>query len=177
MHYTLGTVGNLYNFVYNSLLHLLGNSVDDGQVYRNGDPNTNGSTDPTHSQLAKDHDNHPFHTLAAMLAKYAVADVGTAIAAKWKGRPGVDPSEVAADYLVHPFDCTWQDGMVKTWAASHAAHIRRGESATEWEALRREHEKEIRDRIEDAGQRSKRTWDYLNRYYEDIFGEKNKVKK
>ena len=88
MHYTLGMVSNAYNFVYGSLIHLVGNSVDDQQVLRLGDPNKNGSTNPTHSQLAKDHDNHPFHTLAARLAKVAVS----------KGRTGDGPTTGRRSY-------------------------------------------------------------------------------
>lgn len=170
-------MANIYNFVYNSLLHLLGNSVDDGQVYRTGDPNTNGSTDPTHSQLAKDHDNHPFHTLAALLAKEAVAKVGATMATRWRGDLSASPGDTAAAFLIHPFDSQWQDDLVRNWATGHPAQVKRGESATEWEALRKEHEQEIRDGIKRAGERSQRTWDYLNKHYEEIFGEKNQVKR
>jgi hypothetical protein len=176
MHYTVGMVGNLYNFVYNSLLHLMGNSVSDEQVYRAGDPNTNGSTDPTHSQLAKDHDNHPFHTLAAGLAKEAVGKVGGAMAAYWKGDATGNPGQVAASYLVHPYDCAWQDQKVTAWAKSHAAQVKRGESSTEWAALRKEHEQEVRDGIKKVGGRSQEIWNYINENYEIISGERNQVK-
>ena len=143
-------IGNLYNSVYNSRLHLLGNSVSDEQVYRAGDPNINGSTDPTPAQLAKDHDNHPFHTLAGA---------------------------TAASYLVHPYDTSWQDQTVRNWAQAHPNQVKRGESSTEWEALRKEHEQEIRENIKKISNMSQSTWDYLNKNYEVIFGEKNKVKR
>ncbi len=177
MHYTIGTVGNLYNFVYNSLLHLMGNSVSDEQVYRSGDPNTNGSTDPTHSQLAKDHDNHPFHTLATSLAKDAVHKVGVAMATRWQGDINVDPGAVAAAYLVHPFDSSWQDQAVLSWAKTHPKQIKRGESSTEWVALRKEHEQEIRDGIKKVSENSGNLWRYINENYDTIFGEKNQVKR
>jgi hypothetical protein len=177
MHYTVGMVGNLYNFVNNSLLHLIANSVSDEQVYRAGDPNTNGSTNPTHSQLAKDHDNHPFHTLAAKLAKAAVADVGAAMAARWRGDASADPGAVAIAYLTHPFETTWQDQAVMAWAQSHPQQVKRGASSTEWASLRKEHEQEVRDGIKKMGERSQALWDYINKNYEMIFGEKNQVKK
>ena len=177
MHYTVGTVGNVYNFIYGSLLQLAGNSVDDEQVLRTGDPNTNGSTNPSHSQLAKDHDNHAFHTLAVSLAKYAVTNIGKAMAASWSGDATANPARRAAAFLVHPMDCAWQDAIVASWANTHPQQVKRGESSTEWEALRKEHEKEARDGINKVGQRSKETWDYLNDNYEAIFGEKNQVKK
>jgi hypothetical protein len=177
MHYSIGMIGNIYNFIYNSLLHLVGNSVDDYQVVKNGDPYTNGSTNPSHSQLAKDHDNHPFHTLAALLAKEAVKKVGTAMAASWNGPTNLNPAQVAAAYLTHPMDCSWQDQIVVAWAKTHPNEVKRGESSTEWEALRKAHEQEVRDRINQVGKRSQETWDYLNKNYEAIFGEKNQVKK
>jgi hypothetical protein len=152
----------LANFVINSLLKLVGNSVSDEQVYRTGDPNTNGSTDPSHSQLAKDHDNHPFHVLAVILAKEAVKNVGAAMAARWNGDATADPSAIAAAYFVHPLDCSWQDTFVTNWANSHPAQVKLGESATKLEALHKAHEKEINA-----------SWEYLNRNYEEIFGEKD----
>src|SRR3712207_7743973 len=36
-------------------------------------------TDPSHSQLAKDHFEHPLHSLAADLAREAVAGIGTVL--------------------------------------------------------------------------------------------------
>jgi Heterokaryon incompatibility protein Het-C len=60
MHYTLGMYGNSINFVFSSITQLLGNSIDDAQTETKGYPGDIGSTDPSHSQLAKDHDTHAF---------------------------------------------------------------------------------------------------------------------
>ena len=178
MHYTFGMIANVYNSVYGSLLHLVGNSVDDQQVLRVGDPNQNGSTDPTHSQLAKDHDNHPFHTLAATLAQEAVKNVGAAIAKRWwRNDLSADPALIATRYLTHPLDTTWQDEPVAKWAAKHPLQIVRGESATEWEALEKAHKQETIDAINNAGKRSKKLWDYINDNYDSIFLETNQVRK
>ena len=170
MHYTLGMVGNIFNWVYSTLIHLVGNSVDDQQVVRIGNPNTNGSTDPTHSQLAKDHDNHPFHTLAAQLARHTVLEVGKAMAQKWWGNGGgASPSVVAAQFICHPSDCTWQDQQVKAWGVAHPDQVKRGESATEWEALERAHKQEVMDNLERMRQGPRRSWNYVSKYYEDLF--------
>ncbi|SEN37510.1 Heterokaryon incompatibility protein Het-C [Duganella sp. CF517] len=178
MHYTLGMVANVYNFVYSSLIHLVGNSVDDQQILRIGDPNTNGSTDPTHSQLAKDHDNHPFHTLAASLAKVAVGQVGRAMAARWWGGDvSADPAAVAASFIVHPLDTNWQDAMVKEWAAKHPQQVLRGQSATEWEALEKAHKQETIDAINKTKKQSNDIWGYINKNYQSIFGTENQVRK
>jgi hypothetical protein len=177
IHYTLGMILNMQNFVWNSFLHILGNSVDDAQVQVRGDPNTNGSTDPSHSQLAKDHDNHPFHALAATLAMEAVLKVGKEMVARWDGDLASNPANVAAAYIVHPMDAQWQDTIVTNWALKHPKEIKRGTSSTEWEALRKEHEKEVREEIASIMKRSKSGWTYVNSNYENIFGEKNQVKK
>jgi hypothetical protein len=177
VHYTFGMVGNTYNFVFNSMLHLVGNSVDDGQVLGRGDPNTNGSTNPSHSQLAKDHDNHPFHMLAATLAKEAVLKVGKEMVARWNGGITANPANIATAYIVHPMDTQWQDTIVVNWANSHPKEIKRGASSTEWEAFKREHGKEVRKQIDSAKKNSKKGWNYINANYEAIFGEKNQVKR
>jgi hypothetical protein len=177
MHYTVGMISNSINFAANGGIHLVGNSVDDLQVELAGDPNTNNSTNPTHSQLAKDHDNHPFHVLAVKLAMSAVREVGKDMNARWHGDVKVDPISTAAAYLVHPMDCTWQDKIVSDWAMLHPQQIKRGASSTEWIALRREHEKEVRAKIEKANKQSKDMWNYVNTNYQAIFGEKNQVKK
>ena len=180
LHYTLGMVGNVFNWVYSTLIVLIGNSIDEEQVVRMGDPNKNGSTDPTHSQLAKDHDNHPFHILAAHLARHAVLEVGRSMAQQWFGTPNLgsisSPSAVAAAFLCHPEECTWQDSIVRSWGTANPKAVARGASATEWEALEKAHKKEVMDQIERMSSASKRSWKYVNKYYEDLFGSKETVK-
>nr|WP_286159359.1 HET-C-related protein [Janthinobacterium sp. HH01] len=178
MHYTLGMIGNSTNMVFSTLIQLMGNSVDDEQVVRVGDPNISGSTDPSHSQLAKDHDNHPFHTLAAQLAMLAVQEVGAAMAARWWNQPGAlgSPAELAAAFLAHPEDTTWQDERVKKWAATHPRELIRGESSTEWAALEKAHKKEVLDMLEKMNNDSQKRWKYINDNYNDLFG-KEKQKK
>jgi hypothetical protein len=177
MHYTFGMVNTVYNFFFNGILHLVGNSVDDGQVLGRGNPDTNGSTDPSHSQLAKDHDNHLFHVLAATLAKEAVRKVGMTLDARWGGNTTSDPAGAAATFIVHPMDSNWQDSIVTNWERSHPQEIKRGASSTEWEALRKEHEAEMREQVESVRKRSKGLWNYINENYETIFGEKSQVTK
>ncbi|MFN0063375.1 MAG: HET-C-related protein [Myxococcaceae bacterium] len=63
------------------------------------------STAPTHSQLAKDHDDHPLHTIAADCARNMVADVGLAMRDAWAGSLPVNGLvDRALRYLVHPDD-------------------------------------------------------------------------
>ena len=50
-------------------------------------------------------------------------------------------------------------------------------SNTEWQALRAEHEKEVREKIQQAQARSQQFWEYNNKHYQTLFGDKNQVKK
>ncbi|MFL4598890.1 hypothetical protein ACJ6WI_16655 [Stenotrophomonas maltophilia] len=151
---------NCYNFVYQQLLLLVGNSVDDAQTMFDSDPNKSGSTDPSHSQLAQQ----------------AVLQVGQAMAGQWRGDASRDPVKIAQSYLVHPNDTNWQDTIVAAWAKDHAAAIRRASSATELEHLHEEHEKHALESIRRLGRYGSDSWDYITRFYEDLFGEKNQVK-
>jgi hypothetical protein len=178
LHYTIGMVINIYNSVFSELIHIVGNSVDDQQVVRLGDPNKNGSTNPTHSQLAKDHDNHPFHILAATLAKAAVRKVGKELAARWwENDFSANPAAVAAEFLTHPYDTNWQDAKVKEWASKNPKQIMRGESATEWEALEKAHRQEAVRAIQNGTGNFNDIWNYVSKNYEAIFSTKNQVKK
>jgi hypothetical protein len=177
--YLLGFVGiqkKIVNFVVNCLIHHIGNSVDDAQIYLRGDPNTNGSTDPSHSQLAKDHDDHPFHTLAGMLAMEAVRTVGREMLRSWQGSSAANPGLMAAQFLVHPFDCHWQDRIVANWAKAHPDQIKRAESATAMQTLQEGYLKDALSTIKKLGNDSQKRWDYIYKYFEAIFDDKNQVK-
>jgi len=167
---------NIIQFMANGLIHLLGNSVDDIQVYMNGDPNANGSTDPSHSQLAKDHDDHPLHTLAGTLASEAVKRVGEEMRRRWQGNQNADPGLMAARFLVHPYECRWQDNIVDTWAKSHPAQIKRAESATALQALQEGYLKKARATMKKLGGDAEKKWNYLSKYFTTIFDEKTQVK-
>lgn len=167
---------NSYNFVYQQLMLLIGNSVDDVQTL-SSDPHNTNSTDPSHSQLGKDHDDHPLHTLAAELAMTAVARVGEAMRAMWRGYPYADPARIAASFLVHPNDCSWQDQMVATWAKSHGAQILRAGSATGLQHLHATHGKRALEQIKRIGRHGTESWDYISRNYEVMFGQPNQVEK
>jgi outer membrane protein OmpA-like peptidoglycan-associated protein len=82
------------------LLHEAANTVDDYQTqYANG-PNPEN---PTHTQLAKDHDDHPLHELAALCAQELVQTVGRAMADAWNQKLSLrELQELAGSYFVHP---------------------------------------------------------------------------
>ncbi|AHG39450.1 PhcA [Pseudomonas syringae CC1557] len=119
-------LGNAFGIAMQSLAVWLGNSVDDLQTLLDEDPNTSGSTDPSHSQLAKDHAQHPLHQLAALLARNAVLQVGQAVLSDWHGKEGAEgPAHVAARFFTHPMDSDWQDVIVREWAEANPEQVER----------------------------------------------------
>ena len=129
--------GNAVAIVMKDMLTMFGESVDDWQTRYGQDPHDNDSTDPTHSQLAKDHGEHPLHLLAGSLATHAVKEVATHMISHWKSGFGADPVGIARAYFKHPQDSTWQDRYIKEWAADHPEELRRSASKTELLELHR----------------------------------------
>lgn len=133
----------------------LGNVIDDAQTAFLEDPKSN---DPTHSQLAKDHDDHPLHALAAELAKGAVLDVGKKIQQAWTGQATAEEVvATAARYFVHPAHISagggnaWVLDRVRAWVPGHGRLIARLGSRSwmvEWTRRQSAELKELRDRAE-----------------------------
>lgn len=124
--------GNAVGIIMKDVLTLFGENVDDWQTRYGQDPHENGSTDPTHSQLAKDHAQHPLHHLAGSLASDAVKRVAEAMVAYWSGGFGADPIGIARSYFKHPQDSRWQDAQVNAWAQANPEQVRRSTSKTEF---------------------------------------------
>lgn len=147
----LRVVGHYCNQVFQSLLTKLGDLVDDFQTEFADDPNTAPGVDPTHSQLAKDHDTHPFHELATLLAKEAVRQLGGHMQAYWRGELALPPSDQAIAFIQHPYDTDWQDAIVAEWASTHEQEIARGASSSLFDELRDSYEKHARERLRELG--------------------------
>ncbi|MEB0040394.1 MULTISPECIES: HET-C-related protein [unclassified Pseudomonas] len=161
-------LSNVFNTVMQGMLGLIGNSIDDAQTHFGDDPNTSGSTDPSHSQLSKDHAEHPLHKLAALLAEEAVKRVAQAMVAHWNGEGEVDPVAMATAFFVHPMDCTWQDEIIKDWAFNHPYLVRRSTSKSDLDDL----QKNAHDAAEQALKRLRKDGKTVLNF---IFrGEKNK---
>ena len=166
---------NAHNLLLQTLLQQLGDSVDDGQTLWDDNPNASTSTDPSHSQLAKDHDTHPFHTLAAELASYAVEQVGQCMRDTWAENQGPQPHRLAAGFMCHPQDSTWQDEIVAAWAKKNPEKIRQGESATVLQHLHKEFVATTLERISEMGRHSTAGWDYIQKYYKSLFQKNNET--
>lgn len=152
---TVGQVLQVFVAHIGGTVRALGNTIDDAQTAFLENPNSN---DPTHSQLAKDHDDHPLHALAAELASGAVLDVGKKIQQAWAG--GATADEVvatAARYFVHPAHIgagvgnAWVLDKVRAWVPGHGPLIARLGArswAVEWTRKKSAELKEQRERAE-----------------------------
>lgn len=131
-----GILLNAYNSAAQGVLTWIGNSVDDAQTLLGSDPNIDPTLEPSHSQLSKDHAEHPLHDLAALLATDAVRKVAQSMVDYWAGKPGADPVAVASAFFCHPADSEWQYPIVTAWADSNPAEVARSESKTELDKTR-----------------------------------------
>ncbi|NBB08564.1 HET-C-related protein [Pseudomonas sp. SLFW] len=139
-------LGNALGIVMQGVLTRFGENIKDWQTRYGEDPHDNGSTDPTHSQLAKDHAEHPLHLLASSLASEAVRAVGTAMVNHWNGDTQADPVAIAIDYFKHPHNSEWQDAQVAEWATKNPENVRRATSKLDLRA--------IHEHLADTGQAS-----------------------
>lgn len=112
----------MLKYAIGGLVRDIANQIDEAQALYLEKPN---SSNPTHSQLAKDHDDHPLHKLAASLASRQSREVGSAIQEAWSGRQNADYVVAkAAQYLVHPADIqiggdnAWTLSVIRAWAES-----------------------------------------------------------
>lgn len=114
------------NFVSYFVLTGLAETVDDYQTAlnmmeeegREGYAEYALGTNPTHSQLAKDHTDHHFHGLASKMAIFAVNDMGRAMMKVWKGKMRKEEMlNAAKSYFVHPLQTDWMHNIIKKWVS------------------------------------------------------------
>jgi type VI secretion system secreted protein VgrG len=177
LHYTFGAVGNAHNAVINPLIHANGTGVSDAQVAAKGYPGDTESTDPSHSQLAKDHDVHALHAIAAQLSIAVVKGVGLQMKKRWAGDLTADPAALAGSFMVHPLDCNWQDSRLAAWAKTHPAQLERLESATEYQHQVKVRERQLREELKRQERNRRDTYNYWVKHYEAFFPPSDKAKK
>ncbi len=147
---------NAINFTMRSILKWVGDSIDEIQTLSGHNPNEIPGLHPTHSQLAKDHTDHPFHELAAYLAIYAVEQVGRSMYRYWQGETERDPASVALSFILHPEADNWHDDIVAAWEAKDPNGSRRkiqvGSQFGDMVELQAQLKKEEQDRVNVLGE-------------------------
>lgn len=148
LYHTVGRISSYISWIFGAIFSVVGNNIDEAQTVFNNNPS---STDPTHTQLAKDHDDHPLHTLAASLAEHAIVEVAKTVVTAWL-HPAPDSEQtivrVASSYICHPLDTTWMDVQVRSWAVGHHAEITRASSKTWLEHFQKQHWDKMRKKAE-----------------------------
>ncbi|WP_176469918.1 HET-C-related protein [Pseudomonas sp. Irchel 3A5] len=159
----LRLAGNAYSAIFQGILQLIGNSIDDIQTHTGPDPHRPGNTDPSHSQLSKDHANHPLHKLAANCASSAIREVAGVMLNYWRFGSEMKPTEIALSYFVHPEDTYQLDDIFLEWASKNPEQIKRASSLTELEHLQQELLEVARKNFQGFAKESLGTWDYLKK--------------
>lgn len=81
-------------------------------------------TNPSHTQLAKDHVEHPLHSLAAEYAKHAVSEMGDILKNLQQNRgEKFDFVQKAKELMIHPVKGSWMDQITINWVKTHGAKI------------------------------------------------------
>lgn len=171
-------VKTLVKHFFYSQLEVMKGSIADAQTLYDNNPNDSAApfpTDPSHTQLAKDHDSHPFHVLAVELAKQAVKELGMAMAAYWGNseegvlpNKKVDPVAAATAFFCHPEDCAWQDSIVQRWADANLDKIKAGEQLLKHPDASHSHGVESIRRLFNE-EEDKQALDYIKKWYNHIF--------
>jgi hypothetical protein len=152
---------NAYNAAAQGVLAWIGDSIADAQTELGSDPNVDASIEPTHSQLSKDHAEHPLHDLTALLATEAVRQVTQAMLDYEEGRPGADPVAVASAFFCHPQDAQWQLSIVGTWAAENPEQVRRAAVKSDLDDVHRKAIEDLRNIHNQLATSSEQFLDYL----------------
>lgn len=151
MYHTVGALLRAAKLVIGAAVRVIGNQIDEAELLFG-----ENSTNPTHTQIAKDHHDHHFHELAAKLAMEAVRDVTTKMVQAWAGQATVnDVTQTAVSYLVHPEDDPRlapggsMRGVIASWSPGHRDAIVRGAARSwpehEWARMRQRVEPWLRN--------------------------------
>jgi hypothetical protein len=139
---TLNVISQTISFLPNFIISLLLNSLYD--TVQSKQTNSGAiATDPSHTQLAKDHADHHFNDLAGYIASIVVKRIGEDMVKCWKGEMSVESIINLVDqrYFVHPCDVDWIDEHIYKWAKNNPNKVKRGESKTIYEHGKKEFQK------------------------------------
>lgn len=95
---------------------------------------TGFGTNPSHTQIAKDHADHFLNPLAGKLAYICVKQIGKEMKAVFNNSSGASVEKVISrldfELFQHPNNLNWIDSVVVDWAKKHKSAIRQAESKT-----------------------------------------------
>jgi hypothetical protein len=159
----------LFGWVDKTLGYAIQQMVSLGDDIQSFADNT-ATGEPTHSQMSKDHDDHPLHVLAAKLAMEAVRRVGLAMAKAFERQATVQTvmAEVRL-MMTHPQKTQWMDNIVREWAKDHPAEIKQAANRRRLGERSRQHYETLRkdvQRFYDNYDNSDTFFENLSKYFE-----------
>jgi hypothetical protein len=126
---------------------------------------TQNSADYTHSQMSKDHDDHPLHVLAATLAKDAVRRIGFVFRDAYRGRADIQDVMIEVKHVMtHPQKTQWMDVIVTEWAKNHEIEIVKAGDRKWLAEQSNKHIKTLKDKVN----RFQDNYDVSNNFFEDL---------
>ncbi|WP_282115235.1 HET-C-related protein [Pseudoalteromonas arctica] len=121
LHYSSEIFILVSSFAIHHIIETVSHQIDDAQTLI-----SKTGTDPTHSQLAKDHDVHPFHEIAALVAQDAVSRAGKSIKFYWEGSVQENPLRVIPNIIQHPdFHDLFEERII-LWVNNNKEKVKKG---------------------------------------------------
>lgn len=136
---TFDAISQIISFLPNLVISLILDSLSDIIQSKQTYSGTVG-TNPSHTQLAKDHAGHHFNDLAGFMASIVVDRIGKDMVKCWNGDASIESIINLVDkrYFVHPCDVDWIDERIEKWAKDNPNKVKRGESKTIYEHGKKE---------------------------------------
>lgn len=129
-HNAMQDISVYISVVAGGMLNTLDDIIIASQEITNKNYGEQGN-DPTHSQVAKDHPEHHFNTLAGELAVASVYEIGSIMKGIWNKEKNMSleylEKVLTQKYFRHPSDTDWMEKLVKDWIEKHPDEVERAE--------------------------------------------------
>ena len=159
LHYSSEIFILVSSFAIHHIIETVSHQIDDAQTLI-----SKTGTDPTHSQLAKDHDVHPFHEIAALVAQDAVSRAGKSIKFYWEGNLQENPLRVISNIIQHPdFHDLFEERII-LWV-NNKEKVKKGTYKTSIDEVHdhfNEQSKTLKDKINQTQSNFRDIYDYFN---------------
>jgi uncharacterized protein involved in type VI secretion and phage assembly len=145
LHYSSEIFILVSSFAIHHIIETVSHQIDDAQTLI-----SETGTNPTHSQLAKDHDVHPFHEIAALVAQEAVSIAGESIKFYWEGNLQENPLRVISNIIQHPDLHDLFEERIILWVNNNKEKVKKGTYKTSIDEVHdhfNEQSKTLKDKI------------------------------
>lgn len=140
-HYISQILKIYSSIIFNIILNSLDDAIKEEQTHSRRDYGTN----PSHTQIAKDPQEHPLNGLAGLLAIDAVKDLGNKMQKCWNGSIKIETiiNEMKLKYFTHPSHVDWMEFRIKEWYKDNKDKVKKAESKTALEHAHKTAKKDL----------------------------------